>query len=32
MAFAVQVRQQRGSRQFLRIDNGPEFFADTLRD
>ena len=32
MAVLDQVYQQRGAPQFLRIDNGPEFMADTLRD
>jgi len=32
MAVLDQVRQQRGAPQFLRMDNGPEFIATTLRD
>jgi putative transposase len=31
MAVLGQVRQQRGAPKFLRMDNGPEFIADTLR-
>ena len=32
MAVLDQIRESRGSPQFLRMDNGPEFIADTLRD
>jgi hypothetical protein len=32
MAVLDQIREQRGVPQFLRMDNGPEFIADTLRD
>jgi hypothetical protein len=32
MAVLDQMREQRGAPQFLRMDNGPEFIADTLRD
>lgn len=32
MAVLDQIRELRGAPQFLRIDNGPEFIADTLRD
>ena len=31
MAVLDQIRQLRGAPQFLRMDNGPEFIADTLR-
>jgi putative transposase len=32
MAVLDQIRESRGAPQFLRMDNGPEFIADTLRD
>ena len=32
MAVLDQIREHRGAPQFLRMDNGPEFIADTLRD
>jgi len=32
MAVLDQIREQRGSPMFLRMDNGPEFIAETLRD
>ena len=32
MAVLDQICESRGAPQFLRIDNGPEFIADTLRD
>ena len=32
MAVLDQIREQRGSPMFLRMDNGPEFIADTSRD
>jgi putative transposase len=32
MAVLDQIRELRGAPQFLRMDNGPEFIADTLRD
>ena len=31
MAVLDQIREQRGTPQFLRMDHGPEFIADTLR-
>ena len=32
MAVLDQIRESRGAPQYLRMDNGPEFIADTLRD
>ena len=32
MAVLNQIREQRGSPKFLRMDNGPDFIAETLRD
>ena len=32
MAVLAQIRELRGAPMFLRIGNGPEFIADTLRD
>lgn len=32
MAVIDQIRQLRGAPQFLRMNNRPEFMADTLRD
>ena len=32
LAVLDQIREHRGAPQFLRMDNGPEFIADTLRD
>ena len=32
MAVLDQIRESRGAPQFLRMDNGPEFIADTLHD
>ena len=32
MAVLDQIREQRGSPMFLRMDHGPEFIAETLRD
>ena len=32
MAFLDQTRESRGAPQFLRMDNGPVFIADTLSD
>ena len=32
MAVLDQMRELRGAPQFLRMDNGPEFIATTLRD
>ena len=32
MAVLDQICESRGGPQFLRMDNGPEFIADTLRD
>jgi putative transposase len=32
MAVLDQIRESRVAPQFLRMDNGPEFIADTLRD
>ncbi len=32
MAVLCQICEQRGAPQFLRMDNVPEFIADTLRD
>lgn len=32
MAVLDQIREQRGEQLFLRMDNGPAFITDTLRD
>jgi putative transposase len=32
MAVLDQIREHRGPPQFLRMDNGPEFITDTLRE
>ena len=32
MTVLDQIRELRGTPQFLRMDNGPEFIADTMRD
>ena len=32
IAVLDQIRELRGASQFLRIDNGPEFIVETLRD